>query len=342
MLLILAIVVVVTGCGGNENDASENNAGAWYDVNNNNMGNNAANWNSAADDAVVAPDDGNSSEDFIESESWDDSISSSDVAVEDTRRIVIMSARMTISSWNPEVVIDSVASMAEHFGGHVVSSNLRQVQGPYGVEIPEANITIRVPAARLQQAVETIKGMADEVIYASQWGQDVTREYTDLQSRLTNLEEAAAQLQAIMDAADETEDVLDVYDELAKVNEEAELIRGQMQYYEQAAALSSIELTIIQIREPTPTPTLTPTPTPTLTPTPTPTRTPQPWLPGETFEEASEDLTTAFQRWINWMIRFFVYFLPTFIFRAGPWLLVFFFVGRWAYRRFIKPPVKEE
>jgi hypothetical protein len=254
---------------------------------------------------------------------------------EDTQRIVIMNARMTISSRNPERVVDSVASLAAQFGGFVVTSNLRQQHGLYGVEVPEANIKIRVPAEYLQQALETIKGLATEVLYQSQVGQDVTREYTDLQSRLRNLETAAAQLEEIMASADETEDVLDVYQELTTVNQDAEEIRGQIAYYEQAAALSSIDLTIIQIMDPTP------TPTPTATPTPRPTSTPRPWVPEETYKEAKDDLTSSFQGWINSAIRFFVYFLPTFIFWYVPWLAAFFFLGRWIYRKYNKLNIKE-
>jgi hypothetical protein len=295
ILLLLLLVFFTSGCGGGDN----------FD-----------NYK-----AIPSPD-------FSPSESNDTGFAATPVSEssqsysEDTERIVIMNADMTISSRNPETVVDSVASMAQNFGGFVVSSNLRQKEGAYGIEVPEANITIRVPARRLQQAIETIKGLAGEVLYVSQTGQDVTSEYTDLQSRLRNLEEAAAQLSLIMETAEDTEDVLDVYQELMKVNEEAEVIRGQIQYYEQSAAYSSIDLTIVQIVDPTP------------TPTPWPTATPRPWKPGETFSEATEDLNTAFQRWINNMIRFFVYFVPTFIFRFVPWLVAFFFLGRWIYRRY--------
>lgn len=252
-----------------------------------------------------------------------------DVDTVDTNRIVIMNAEMTISTWSPEEVVDSISSLAERYGGYVVTSNLSQDQGTYAVQVREAHIKIRVPAEHLQLAIETIKTFGVDVLNVAQSGQDVTKEYTDLQSRLRNLEEAAAQLNEIMDAADETEDVLNVYQELVSVNEEAEVIRGQIQYYEDAAALSSIDVTIVQLLEPTP------------TPTPWPTATPQPFRPGETFKEAGDDLVTAFQRWINGVIRFFVYFLPTFIFRAGPWLLGLFFLFRWLYRKFVKPAVKE-
>ena len=48
-----------------------------------------------------------------------------------------------------------------------------------------------------------------------------------------------------MEEAKKTEDVLQVYNNLVSVREQIEVIKGQMQYYEQAAALSSISIDII-------------------------------------------------------------------------------------------------
>jgi hypothetical protein len=75
-------------------------------------------------------------------------------------------------------------------------------------------------------------------------GEDVTQEYTDLSSRLRNLENAEARLTQIMEQAEDTEDVLSVYNRLVEVQEQIELIKGQMQYYERSAALSAISVRI--------------------------------------------------------------------------------------------------
>jgi hypothetical protein len=45
-----------------------------------------------------------------------------------------------------------------------------------------------------------------------------------------------------MDNANRTEDVLSVYNELTRVRGEIEVIKGQIQYYEQSAALSAISV----------------------------------------------------------------------------------------------------
>jgi len=93
-------------------------------------------------------------------------------------------------------------------------------------------------------ALAEIKSGAGQILSENVSGQDITQEYTDLESRLRNLEQAEEQLTKIMEQAWETEDVLIVYNRLVEVQEQIELIKGQMKYYEQSAALSSISINI--------------------------------------------------------------------------------------------------
>ncbi len=114
--------------------------------------------------------------------------------------------------------------------------------------MPEAHLTIRVPAERLTEALDNIKALtqnpAIDVLSETRSGQNVTKEYTDLKSRLKNLEEAEAQLREIMAAATRTEDVMSVYNQLTQVREQIEVIKGQIKYYEESAAMSAIQIVI--------------------------------------------------------------------------------------------------
>lgn len=159
-------------------------------------------------------------------------------------RLVIKNASLSIVVEQPGETMDSISKLAGDLGGFVVSSNLYRIQVDGGLEVPQANITIRVPSETLDQALEVIKSGAGQILNENISGQDVTQEYTDLESRLRNLERAEQQLTAIMEQAWETEDVLSVYNRLVEVQEQIELIKGQMKYYEQSAALSAISVNI--------------------------------------------------------------------------------------------------
>jgi len=164
----------------------------------------------------------------------------------DIERIVIKNADMEIVVANPADSMDRISKMADEMGGFVVTANLYQQQLDSGVEVPRATITIRVPAEQLDEALGRIRGESDRLPLSENLNsQDVTSEYTDLQSRLRNLENAEAQLQEIMASATRTEDVLSVYNELVSVREQIEVIKGQIQYYEQSAALSAVTANLI-------------------------------------------------------------------------------------------------
>jgi hypothetical protein len=159
-------------------------------------------------------------------------------------RMVIKNADLAIIAMDPAQSMEEISKMAEGMGGFVVESYLYQQTLDSGMQVPHGTITVRVPAEKLDEALSQIKDGAIEVESENISGQDVTSQYTDLASRLKNLEAAEAQLQAIMDEARRTEDVLNIFNELVAVREQIEVIKGQMKYYEEAAALSKISVSI--------------------------------------------------------------------------------------------------
>ena len=119
-------------------------------------------------------------------------------------RMVIKNADLAIIAEDPAQSMSEIGAMAEAMGGFVVESYLYMQTLSSGVQVPHVTITIRVPAEKLDEALSQIKAGAVEVESANLSGQDVTSQYTDLQSQLRNLEAAEAQLQAIMEDAIKT------------------------------------------------------------------------------------------------------------------------------------------
>jgi hypothetical protein len=164
------------------------------------------------------------------------------------KRLVVRNANLTIVIDDPAQALNTISQLAEGMGGFVVSSNLYKTTSSQGKEFPEAAITVRVPSEQLNNALNQIHKMVKDpkkdISNETITGQDVTKEYTDLTSREKNLEQAEAQLREIMASATKTEDVLAVYNRLTQIREHIEVLKGQIQYYEESAALSSIAVTI--------------------------------------------------------------------------------------------------
>ena len=243
----------------------------------------------------------------------DSAWSAEDTTTEATNRMVIKNANLSIVVADPANTLDEIMAMAEEMGGFVVSSNLWQNTLSSGVTVPQASVTVRVPAQHLDEALDQIKSGAGTVRTENVSGEDVTREYTDLQSRLRNLEAAETQLTEIMEEARKTEDVLQVYNNLVEVREQIEVIKGQMQYFEQAAAFSSIQVDIIADEAD------------------------QPlqiggWEPVGVVKNAIEALINALQFLVNVAIWMIIFVIPVLIFIGVPiWL--FFRLVRWFFRR---------
>ncbi len=232
-------------------------------------------------------------------------------------RLIIQNADLTVVVKDPVDSLSQLTSYALESGGFVVASNVYKTQTDTGLQVPEATITIRVPAEKLQNALQFIHELtedpAKDVLSENISGQDVTKEYTDLGSRLRNLEDAAEQLRAIMDGSNDTEAVLQVYRELSSVTEQIEIIKGQMQYYEEAAAMSAISVRL-RAQE-----------------------TVQPvvvagWEPQGVARDALRWLIRFWQGFVNFLIVVVLAVLPALLTILLPFYLLFLFI-RWLVRR---------
>jgi hypothetical protein len=131
-------------------------------------------------------------------------------------------------------------------GGFVSGSSL-SVENTVRDEGEEARqrgtITIRVPADRYISVLNDIRGLADEPVdiqSVEEETTEVTEEYTDLQSRLRNLEATEAQYLALMEQAASIDDILTVQDRLSQVRSEIEQVTGRIQVLDDLTALATI------------------------------------------------------------------------------------------------------
>jgi hypothetical protein len=258
---------------------------------------------------------------------FDSSVTSGEEAfntgtIQTQERLVIENADLAIVVKDPKARMAEINALANEFGGYVVSSNLYQSFTSFGVEVPEATIVIRVPSERLDEALTRIKEGAVEIDYENRSGQDVTSLYVDLQAQLKAKQAAETKLLEIMDQATRAEDVLAIYLQVQQVQTEIEQLKGQIKYYEESAALSSISVRLIAEESTQPIEI-------------------GPWTPTGAARDAIQDLILFFQNFIDVLIRFILLTLPALILIAIP-LFVLYLVGRAIYRRVRKSRVEVE
>lgn len=161
-------------------------------------------------------------------------------------RIVIKTASLSLVVGDPSDAAQRITALAAGLGGFVVSSNTSEASvDAQGNKIMQASLTVRVPSAQLDSTLTQIRAMAVEVKNVNVTGQDVTAQYTDLQSQLRNAEAAEAKLTEIMNAATKTEDVMAVFNQLTAIRQQVETLKGQIKYYDESAAMSAISVDLI-------------------------------------------------------------------------------------------------
>jgi hypothetical protein len=212
-------------------------------------------------------------------------------------RMVIKDAEMELLVENTDRAIDQVTQLVADYGGYLISS-----QSWFDGEFKYAAIRLAVPSQAFETALTNLRHIGVKVVRETGSGQDVSAEYTDLQSRLTNLEATAARVREFLKAAQTVEESLKVNQQLSELESQIEQIKGQMKYYEGRTAYSTITANLVPQR---PTPTPSPTATPTATPTPIPA-----WNPAHTFDKASNVLGALFRATIDLLIWLTVVFGP--------------------------------
>ncbi len=101
-------------------------------------------------------------------------------------------------------------------------------------------VVVKVPVEEFESYYEAVRGMGGEVTYANINTVDVTDEYIDITSRLSNLESVESQLVGILAQAETVEDILAVQSELTKVRGEIERYEAQKRYFDSQADYSYV------------------------------------------------------------------------------------------------------
>jgi hypothetical protein len=237
-------------------------------------------------------------------------------------RLVIQNVDLAIVVKDPKKDMKRINDLANEMGGYVVASNLYQSYTQTGLEVPEASITIRIPSEKLDDALEKVKTGVVDVQYENRSGQDVTNQYVDLQSQLKAKQAAEKKLLEIMDKAEKAEDVLAIYLQVESVQTQIEMLKGQIKYFEESAALSAISIRLIAEEGTQPIEI-------------------GPWKPEGAAKEAVQDLIYFFQNFVDFLIRFVLYNLPALILGLVP-LYLLYLGGRAIFRRMNRSKVKTE
>ena len=135
-------------------------------------------------------------------------------------RKIVRTASLDLIVKEPGEIAEKIRALSESMGGFLVSSEIRGEQ-----EMSGGSLTIRVPAARFDEARTQIRRLGLRVENERIEAEDVTRQYVDRAASLRNLRAEEEQYLSILKQAKTVKDTLDVSEKLSDV-------RGQIEQHQ--------------------------------------------------------------------------------------------------------------
>ncbi|HEX8939706.1 MAG TPA: DUF4349 domain-containing protein [Candidatus Limnocylindrales bacterium] len=149
--------------------------------------------------------------------------------------LIVKTGNLTLQVDDLDKALAGANDAIRRLGGYVSGSS-RSNDG----EQARAEVTYRIPAARWDDALTALHGLARKVIGEQTNAVEVTGQVLDLGARIDNLQATEKALQAIMARATKIQDVLDVQQQLTDVRGQIEQLQTQKQHLEDQAAMSSL------------------------------------------------------------------------------------------------------
>lgn len=163
---------------------------------------------------------------------------STEGAVVETNRMIIHQASLSVNVKELDKAQANIEQKVAQYGGYIVESNVYQEDD----QTSSGNMVVRIPEKHFEKFLADAEGQAAKVLERTVTGQDVTEQYVDLQSRVKSKRAVEERLLAFMSKAQKTEDLLKISADLAKVQEEIEVMVGKMKYLENQTSFSTVEL----------------------------------------------------------------------------------------------------
>jgi len=150
-------------------------------------------------------------------------------------RMVVQNSYLSLLVKDVRESGDKVLKYAKDNGGYMVTTSYNRPS-----ESPFATITIRVPSAKFDDALNNFRSLALKVTNENLVGTDVTDQYEDIEARLETLEKTKAKFLSILEQAVDVDDLLRVNREIINIQTQIDSYRGRKLAMEKEVAMAKI------------------------------------------------------------------------------------------------------
>lgn len=206
----------------------------------------AGNGKAAAETGAAAPPAADADFGYSEAEkpSYDGSTQNS---ITDTRKIIkTVSLELETKKFNDAVA--QITNSAAARGGYIEYSYVSGESMDSDVTERRANFTIRIPAAVLDEYVNSLSGDFN-VLSKTENSSDITDVYYDSEARLKSLQTQEERLLKMLEGATELQYMLQIEQTLADVRYQIESYYSTIKRYDSQVSLSTVTINLYEVIE---------------------------------------------------------------------------------------------
>ena len=248
LALAMSAAILTCGCGNSKSDSMASVAPA---------GNSAAGMEmydstTIMDYAEAAPMEEAVTNEEVSGAGWGDGGENIQSSVVSTNRKLIRTVDMSVETKKYDELMGKVESTVLQMGGYI--QNMDSSNGSiysYNSGTRWANMTIRIPKDRVNEFLTFVEGETN-VVRRSENVEDVTLNYTDLESRKKALKIEYDRLLALLEKAEYLEDIITLEDRLSNVRYEMERIESSLRGYDDKIDFGTVNINISEVEELTP------------------------------------------------------------------------------------------
>jgi hypothetical protein len=157
---------------------------------------------------------------------------------------IIKTAYITIEVKDVAGSVDALKNLVTAKGGYLSSSSISE---GYNHRL-SGTVVLRIPQAEFDTVLTGVKAIGT-VRSVSTHGEDVTEEYVDIQAQKTSYQNQLVQYNAIMKKAVNVSDVIEIQQQIDRVQTELNRLEGRLKYLNSRIDMSTIT---VNLQEPEP------------------------------------------------------------------------------------------
>lgn len=171
-------------------------------------------------------------------------------AVPENRKWIV-TVYMSAETEDLDAMTQALDERITELNGYVEDQNIYNGSAYANRRYRSANLTIRIPAERVDQFTQQVSGIAN-VVSQEKNLEDVTLNYVSTESRVIALQTEEARLLELMAQAETISDLLEIEARLTDVRYELERYTSQLRTYDNQINYATIHLDISEVQEYTP------------------------------------------------------------------------------------------